>query len=123
MLVGWSKKCASGPTRPWIGGPVKTAAYLLWRLNWIHPFGGGNGRVSRAVSYLALCARLDCRLPGTLTIPEQLVDHRSRYQTALEDADAAWKDGSLDVSRMEALLRELLERQLAYLDDIPPDEH
>jgi Fic family protein len=36
-------------------GAVKTAAYLLWRLNWIHPFGGGNGRTSRAVSYLVSC--------------------------------------------------------------------
>ena len=30
------------------------AAYLMWRLNWIHPFRDGNGRTSRAVSYLVL---------------------------------------------------------------------
>ena len=29
------------------------SAYLMWRVNWIHPFAGGNGRTSRAVSYLA----------------------------------------------------------------------
>jgi fido (protein-threonine AMPylation protein) len=23
---------------------VERAAYALWRLNWIHPFAGGNGR-------------------------------------------------------------------------------
>jgi Fic family protein len=30
--------------------PVQTGTYLLWRLCWIHPFGGGNGRTSRALS-------------------------------------------------------------------------
>lgn len=32
------------------------AAYVMWRLNWIHPFADGNGRTSRAVSYCAVCA-------------------------------------------------------------------
>ena len=26
------------------------SAYVMWRLNWIHPFVDGNGRTSRAVS-------------------------------------------------------------------------
>ena len=26
------------------------AAYILWRMNWIHPFVDGNGRTSRVVS-------------------------------------------------------------------------
>ena len=30
--------------------PIQVAAYLLWRVNWIHPFGGGNGRTSRALA-------------------------------------------------------------------------
>ena len=38
--------------------PLHLAAYTLWRMNWIHPFVDGNGRTSRAVSYLVLCARL-----------------------------------------------------------------
>lgn len=29
---------------------VHPAAYVMWRLNWIHPFADGNGRTSRAVS-------------------------------------------------------------------------
>jgi Fic family protein len=41
--------------------PIRTAAYLLWRLNWIHPFAGGNGRTSRAIAYLALCVGLGFR--------------------------------------------------------------
>jgi Fic family protein len=31
------------------------AAYALCRLNWIHPFAGGNGRTARAFSYLIIC--------------------------------------------------------------------
>lgn len=27
-------------------------AYVMWRLNWIHPFTDGNGRTARAASYL-----------------------------------------------------------------------
>ena len=48
--------------------PIHLAAYAMWRVNWIHPFAGGNGRTSRAVSNLVLCARLGYRLPGTLTV-------------------------------------------------------
>jgi len=35
------------------------AAYLLWKLNWIHPFADGNGRTARAVSYLVMSIKLD----------------------------------------------------------------
>lgn len=98
---------------------VQAAAYLLWRLNWIHPFGGGNGRTSRAVAYLVLCVRLGFRLPGRLTIAEQIAGDRERYQAALEDADAAWRADTLDVSRMRTLLEEWLKRQLTSLDEPP----
>ena len=30
--------------------PIHLAAYLLWRINWIHPYGNGNGRTARATS-------------------------------------------------------------------------
>ena len=92
--------------------PLHLASYLMWRINWIHPFAGGNGRTSRAVSYWVLCARLGHRLPGTLTIPDQIVDHRDPYYAALDAADLAWAGGQLDVSVMEELLSSLLARQL-----------
>ncbi len=40
------------------------AAFVMWKVNWIHPFSGGNGRTSRALSYLVLCSRLGYKLPG-----------------------------------------------------------
>ena len=84
-------------TKEWT--PVETSAYLLWRLNWIHPFGGGNGRTSRAVSYWALCVRLGFSLPGKLTIPEQILSNRKQYQQALIDADEACRQGILDLKQ------------------------
>ncbi len=88
------------------------AAYIMWRLNWIQPFSDGNGRVARALSYIALSIRLGVVLPGSLTIPQQIAESRSDYFKALDDADAAWSQGRLDVSSLEALLERYLARQL-----------
>ena len=96
----------------WGKPPIHLAAYLMWRLNWIHPFFGGNGRTSRAVSYLILCASLGFALPGAQTIPDQIVAQRGPYFDALQAADAAWANSQLDLSQMESLLGELLATQL-----------
>ncbi|MDZ4798664.1 MAG: Fic family protein [Bryobacteraceae bacterium] len=93
------------------------SAYLMWRVNWIHPFSGGNGRTSRAVSYLVLCARLGYRLPGIDTIPEQIVANREPYYKALDAADAAWGDKRVDVRAMEQLMAEMLANQLSSVID------
>lgn len=96
---------------------VHLAAYALWRLNWIHPFSDGNGRTSRIVSYILLCARLRCRLPGAMTIPEQIASGKTPYYAALEDGDRAFRDGRIDVSSMEAILSSCLAQQLVVLHD------
>lgn len=89
------------------------AAYLMWRLNWIHPFSDGNGRTSRMVSYIVLCIKLDSVLPGHPTIPEQIVSNRDPYFAALDAADAALRDRQVvDVSHMEMLLGGMLAEQL-----------
>ena len=74
---------------------------------------GGNGRTSRAISYLVLCARLGYRLVGTNTIPEQIVANRQPYYAALDAADDAYAEGKIDVSAMESLLGQMLAVQLA----------
>lgn len=93
--------------------PIHLAAYLMWRLNWIHPFADGNGRTSRIVSYVVLSIRAGSLLPGTPTIPDQIVDNRKPYFDALDAADAAFRDGRIDVTKMEDLLASLLANQLA----------
>jgi Fic family protein len=92
--------------------PLHLAAYVMWRLNWIHPFTDGNGRTSRAVFYLVLCIRLRALLPGRLTIPEQIEQDRTPYYRALEAADDAWAEGRIELSAMKQLLGAMLAKQL-----------
>lgn len=101
----------------WSRSAVHLSGYVLWRLNWIHPFRDGNGRTARAVSYFVLCARLGYRLPGTVTIPERIAATKGDYYTALEKADEAWKRSQVDVSVMEELLTEHLAGQLKGVVD------
>jgi hypothetical protein len=92
---------------------VHLAAFILWKMNWIHPFADGNGRTARAVSYVVLSIKLDSILPGTPTIPEQISTDKGPYYTALEVADAAWKaTNEVDVSRLEQMLGGMLAKQL-----------
>ncbi len=92
--------------------PLLVSAYLMWRLNWIHPFVDGNGRTARAVSYLALCCGTGLDLPGTVTVPDLIVKNRQAYYSALDQADAAWETDKLDVSKMRELIERLLIEQL-----------
>lgn len=91
---------------------IHLSAYLMWRLNWIHPFADGNGRTSRIISYVILCIKTENVLPGTPTIPEQIVKNRTPYFDALDSADEAFKNGEIDVSEMEKLLSGMLAVQL-----------
>lgn len=91
---------------------VHLAAYVLWRLNWIHPFVDGNGRTARVLSYIILCARLGYRLPGSKTIPEQISANKQPYYKALEAADWADSAGVVDVSKLEQLIEATLAVQL-----------
>lgn len=106
--------------------PIHIAAYLLWRLNWIHPFEDGNGRTSRIISYIMLCVRLGFVLPGKNTIPEQIAaDKNAGYYSGLDAADAAFKRGDIDVSDLETLLGAMLAKQLVSVHEaacLPPDE-
>ena len=68
---------------------IHLSAYVMWRLNWIHPFSDGNGRTSRIFSYLVLSAKIGGRIVGTTTIPDLIVDNRKPYFDALEAADRA----------------------------------
>ena len=91
---------------------IHLASYIMWRLNWIHPFADGNGRTSRILSYLVLCIKTGSVLPGTPTIPEQIVENRNPYFDALDAADEAFLAGKIDVSSMENLISGMLATQL-----------
>lgn len=95
--------------------PVVLSAYVLWRLNWIHPFDDGNGRTARALAYIVVCCRFGFELPSRHPMPERLRQHhrRAAYQNALARADVAWKQGVVDVTELAALLSQVLAEQAA----------
>lgn len=96
----------------WQKSPIHLAAYVMWRINWIHPFTDGNGRTARTLSYVVLCIRLGHRVPGDRTIPVQISSNKTPYYNALGAADREWKEEQLDLSKLEELLSALLATQL-----------
>jgi Fic family protein len=92
--------------------PIHLAAYVMWRLNWIHPFTDGNGRTSRAASYMILCLKMGYVLPGKKTIPDQISEDKTPYYRALEEADIAWDKGTINLAAMKNLLDSMLAKQL-----------
>ena len=101
--------------------PLFLAAYVLWRICWIHPFDDGYGRTARAVSYLVLSVRLGQELPGSRPIPIRIKYAPRAYVRALEAADAACARGALDVSVLQALLVFYLRAQIAEEEpSLPP---
>jgi Fic family protein len=97
----------------WDRSAIHLASYVMWRLNWIHPFVDGNGRTTRMVSFVVLCVRLGYRVPGSNTIPEQIAKNKTPYYEALEAADATCHEEQFDVSGVETLMGTLLANQLA----------
>jgi len=93
--------------------PFNLSSYVMWRLNWIHPFNDGNGRTSRVLAYIVLSIKLGYVLPGSPTIPQQIESDRAHYFKGLEAADAAFKvDETIDLSVMETALKGMLAAQL-----------
>jgi Fic family protein len=104
--------CSFVNAQPAEADPLFVAAYILWRICWVHPFDDGNGRTARAVSYLVLGQRLRVELSGEHPVPQRLKYAPRLYVRALEAADAAWRLGRLDVSELQRLLEFYLEAQL-----------
>ncbi|WP_082173099.1 Fic family protein [Methylobacterium platani] len=99
--------------------PLSVAGFVLWRINWVHPFKNGNGRTARAFSYLCLCLKLGFWLPGDITVIDLITDERAPYYDALKKLDNSFAAGSVDLSPMADYLGRLLEIQLA---DFSPAE-
>lgn len=94
------------------------AGFLMWRLNWIHPFLDGNGRTSRTSAYFVLCAKFGKLIPSRNSILEQLFDAQTKdlYYQALRNCDsivASNRGVEAAIEPMEKLLSVLLTRQLA----------
>lgn len=101
----------------WDAKPVRLCSYLLWRCNWIHPFFNGNGRTTRGIAYLTFLLRLGYEPGGDPTFVDMISADRTIYYSALDDADAAWAAGRLDVSAMEQIVSRLIAAQLLKIVD------
>jgi len=66
---------------------ITLASYVLWRLNWVHPFIEGNGRTARAACYYILCAKYGGLPGGKVILPERIRVEREPYYEALTEAD------------------------------------
>lgn len=94
---------------------VHLAAFCMWRLNWIHPFVNGNGRTTRALSYLILCMKYGNLLPAKNSVATQIINQKPNYNTALAYADqvyAASQDTNAALVQMERLIGQLLKEQI-----------
>lgn len=92
--------------------PSYVAAYVLWRLNWIHPFAQGNGRTARATSYFILCQRYKKWFPGTPVL-ELIRRDRDEYCSLLAAADKTVDDqGMANLVPIQQFLERLLIEQI-----------
>jgi Fic family protein len=102
---------------------VALATFVLWRLNFIHPFINGNGRTARALCYFVICVKAGGLLKGETTLPELIRANRDEYVTLLQAADAAFKKRDSNyLEDLHVFLTRLLNEQLnAAGQDGPAD--
>lgn len=98
--------------------PVALAAFILWRLNHIHPFINGNGRTARAAAYFGLCVKLGGWLKGTPILPARLKMNDPEYVAAIKAADQTLASGALDLSALHQLISRLLSEQIQSAEEL-----
>lgn len=93
---------------------VAIAAFVLWRLTWIHPFSDGNGRTAIAFAYACLCLKLGAWLPGRETIVDLIGAEPARCRQFLRviDQTPASQADKPDLGPLKSYLDELLLRQM-----------
>lgn len=91
-----------GKARP----PVQKAAYILWKVNAIHPFNGGNGRVARALAYLVILSEVAPIFAGE-PLPTKLKMKKREYLDALQAADGG------NLAPLEQLVLQCFQEQLS----------
>lgn len=92
---------------------VALGAYVLWRLNHIHPFINGNGRTARALCYYVICMKSGGWLAGSTILPELIRQNRDAYVDLLRDADRRYRGGEGNfLQNLYDFLRGLLDQQI-----------
>ena len=92
---------------------LNLAAFVLWRLNSIHPFINGNGRTARAACLFVICVKAGGWLPYSPILPELIRRDRDEYMRILQGVDESATAGSPDLSELVQFLTKLLQEQVA----------
>lgn len=98
---------------------VTLSAFVLWRLNFIHPFINGNGRAARAACHFVLCLKSGGWLPGDPILPELIKANRDEYVACLKKVDATFANSGLDLTPLHQLLTRLIDEQLRTAGPAP----
>jgi Fic family protein len=88
--------------------PIRKASFVLWRINAIHPFNGGNGRVARALAYLVILTNVAPLYAGE-PLPSKLRARKLEYIEGLKAADK----GNLAI--LEQLALECIQEQISEI--------
>ena len=100
--------------------PIALGSFILWRLNYIHPFVNGNGRTARAACMFAICVKAGGWLPGAPILPDLLrVRERQPYVDALQHAHDSFHNGNLDLQPLIDLVSRLIQEQIASAATTP----
>jgi len=92
--------------------PLQKAAYVLWKINYIHPFNGGNGRVARAVAYLVMVSEVAPIFAGE-PLPAKLKKRKSEYIAGLKAADKG------NLRPLQELVLQCFQQQVAEISSLP----
>ena len=88
------------------------AAFVLWRLNGIHPFINGNGRTARAACLFVICVKAGGWLPYSPILPELIRQDRDQYIQILKRIDESAKKGEPELSELVGFLQKLIAQQV-----------
>lgn len=82
------------------------------KINAIHPFNGGNGRVASALAYLVIVSEVAPVFAGE-SLPTKLKARKPEYLGGLQAADKG------DLTQLEQLVLECFQSQLADIANRP----
>jgi len=91
---------------------LEKASYVLWKINHIHPFNGGNGRVARAVAYLVMVTEVAPIFAGE-PLPAKLKKRKVEYVAGLKAADKG------NLGPLQSLVLECFKEQIAEISSMP----
>jgi fido (protein-threonine AMPylation protein) len=89
-------------------GALHRAAHVLWKINNIHPFNGGNGRVARSVAYLVMVSEVAPIFAGE-PLPAKLKKRKSEYVQGLKAADKG------NLTPLQELVLECFQQQISEI--------